>query len=104
MRSCVNLLKSTFFLKPFFNQKFLFIIIDSTMNSLDTNFFVFVKRSLGKLYKDDSSVCSCIEKDIKTYAHAYFDAFRLPVKSGDNSARSLMSVFTLSASPVKEMN
>lgn len=44
----------------------------------------------------------CVE-DIKTYAHAYFDAFLLPVKSGDNSARSLMSVFTLSASPVDEM-
>lgn len=36
-----------------------------------------------------------------TYAHAYFDAFRLPVKSGDNSARSLIKVFTLSASPAK---
>lgn len=36
----------------------------------------------------------------KTYAHAYFDAFRFPVKSGDSSARSLISVLTLSASPV----
>lgn len=38
---------------------------------------------------------------MNTYAHAYFDAFRLPVNNGDNSARSLMSVLTLSASPVK---
>ena len=37
-----------------------------------------------------------------TYAHAYLDAFRLPVNSGDNSARNLMSVFTLSASPVRK--
>lgn len=39
-----------------------------------------------------------------TYAHAYFDAFRLPVNNGDNSARSLMSVLTLSASPVRKLN
>lgn len=37
---------------------------------------------------------------VETYAHAYFDAFLLPVNSGDSSARNLMSVFTLSASPV----
>uniref|UniRef100_A0A8D8F956 (northern house mosquito) hypothetical protein n=1 Tax=Culex pipiens TaxID=7175 RepID=A0A8D8F956_CULPI len=33
-----------------------------------------------------------------TTAHAYLDAFRLPVKSGDSSARSRIRVFTLSAS------
>lgn len=33
-----------------------------------------------------------------TTAHAYFDAFRFPVKSGDSSARSRIRVFTLSAS------
>jgi hypothetical protein len=42
-----------------------------------------------------------LSRKSNTYAHAYFDAFRLPVKSGDSSARSLMSVLTLSASPVE---
>lgn len=36
-----------------------------------------------------------------TYAHAYLEAFRLPVNKGESSARNRISVFTLSASPAK---
>lgn len=38
-----------------------------------------------------------------TYAHAYLEAFRLPVNKGESSARNRISVFTLSASPAKKM-
>lgn len=37
-----------------------------------------------------------------TYAQAYLEALRLPVNSGDSSARNLIKVLTLSASPVSK--
>lgn len=49
-----------------------------------------------------SDVVVWVNVNVNTYAHAYLDAFLLPVNSGDNSARNLMSVFTLSASPVRK--
>lgn len=37
--------------------------------------------------------------ELGTYAQAYLEALRLPVKSGESSARNLISDLTLSASP-----
>lgn len=42
-----------------------------------------------------------ISDKITTYAQAYFEAFRLPVKRGESSARNLIKDLTFSASPVK---
>lgn len=35
-----------------------------------------------------------------TYAHAYLEAFRLPVNNGESSARNRINVLTFSASPL----
>lgn len=39
--------------------------------------------------------------EFQTYVQAYFEAFLFPVNKGESSARNLIKVLTLSASPGK---
>jgi hypothetical protein len=70
--------------------------VSSFLNVNDVENFIF---KFWKWRQIVSVVCFYYNFILNTYAHAYLDAFRLPVNNGDNSARNLMSVLTLSASP-----